>query len=165
MTSETPDSQAVEPVTCLRHPDTETMLRCSTCGDPICPKCMVIAPVGVRCPSCVNYEHNPLVHIQTPYLVRGVAGGVGAGIAAGIILGLFLPFIGFFTLIIWAGTGYLIGQATSVAANRSRAKPLQYVAGGSAVLAFAIASVLGVTTLFALIGLVLAIATAISPFR
>lgn len=165
MTSETHDSQMVEPVTCLRHPDTETMLRCSTCGDPICPKCMIIAPVGVRCPSCVNYEHNPLVHIQTRYLLRGVAGGVGAGIAAGIILGLFLSFIGFFTLIIWAGAGYLVGQATSAAANRSRAKPLQYVAGGSVVLAFAIFSVVSPVGIFTLIGLVLGIATAISPFR
>ncbi len=40
-----------EPLYCYRHPDRETMVSCSDCGRPICPDCMVFAPVGIRCPD------------------------------------------------------------------------------------------------------------------
>jgi membrane associated rhomboid family serine protease len=42
---------AAEPRYCYRHPNRETMVSCSECGRPICPDCMVFAPVGIRCPD------------------------------------------------------------------------------------------------------------------
>jgi membrane associated rhomboid family serine protease len=42
------------PPTCYRHPDRESHIRCARCGRPICPDCMVSAPVGFQCPECVN---------------------------------------------------------------------------------------------------------------
>jgi len=36
---------------CYRHPNRETGVSCSECGRPICPDCMVYAPVGIRCPE------------------------------------------------------------------------------------------------------------------
>jgi hypothetical protein len=39
-------------VYCARHPKTETLLRCGRCDTPICPRCMVHAGVGIRCPDC-----------------------------------------------------------------------------------------------------------------
>src|SRR5919202_2368846 len=44
-------SPVVEPMTCYRHPDRETLLSCSECGRPICTECMTQAPVGLRCPE------------------------------------------------------------------------------------------------------------------
>jgi membrane associated rhomboid family serine protease len=38
--------------TCYRHPDRETGVSCSNCGNPICPDCMTPTPVGMRCPDC-----------------------------------------------------------------------------------------------------------------
>ena len=38
--------------TCYRHPDRETGVSCSNCGNPICPDCMTATPVGMRCPDC-----------------------------------------------------------------------------------------------------------------
>ncbi len=40
--------------TCYRHPDRETGVRCQRCERPICPACMVPAPVGVQCVECVR---------------------------------------------------------------------------------------------------------------
>lgn len=37
---------------CARHPQTETGLRCGRCDTPICPRCMVHASIGIRCPDC-----------------------------------------------------------------------------------------------------------------
>jgi membrane associated rhomboid family serine protease len=42
---------ADEPLRCYRHPDRETYVRCSECDRPICPDCMTMAPVGIRCPD------------------------------------------------------------------------------------------------------------------
>jgi len=39
---------------CYRHPDQETRIRCARCGRPICPNCMIPAPVGHQCPECVG---------------------------------------------------------------------------------------------------------------
>ena len=38
-------------LTCERH-GAPTTLRCSKCDTPICPRCAVRSPVGMRCPSC-----------------------------------------------------------------------------------------------------------------
>ncbi|MGK5533874.1 rhomboid family intramembrane serine protease [Streptomyces sp. URMC 129] len=39
---------------CYRHPDRETGIRCTRCDRPICPSCMISAPVGHQCPDCVQ---------------------------------------------------------------------------------------------------------------
>ena len=39
---------------CYRHPGRETNVRCSNCGRPICPDCMTVTPVGMRCPECAR---------------------------------------------------------------------------------------------------------------
>ncbi|MDT0342123.1 rhomboid family intramembrane serine protease [Streptomyces litchfieldiae] len=45
---------AAGPARCYRHPDRETGIRCTRCGRPICPACMISAPVGYQCPDCVQ---------------------------------------------------------------------------------------------------------------
>jgi membrane associated rhomboid family serine protease len=39
---------------CYRHPTQQTGVHCTRCGRPICPECMVAAPVGFHCPECVD---------------------------------------------------------------------------------------------------------------
>ena len=42
--------------TCYRHPNRETGVSCSNCGNPICPDCMTATPVGMRCPECAGQQ-------------------------------------------------------------------------------------------------------------
>ena len=47
-----PPAQTVE--FCYRHPSEQTRVHCTRCGRPICPNCMIQAPVGFQCPECVE---------------------------------------------------------------------------------------------------------------
>ncbi|MDT0307002.1 rhomboid family intramembrane serine protease [Streptomyces sp. DSM 44917] len=76
---------------CYRHPDRETGIRCTRCERPICPACMIAAPVGYQCPSCVaggGPGGGPPARAARP---RTLAGGVVAAdprMVTGILLGL-----------------------------------------------------------------------------
>ena len=161
-----------EPVYCLRHRDRETGLRCGRCNDPICPECMVQAAVGHICPSCVTWERNPVAQVANSRLLTAVGAGLGAGILLAIVITVLSAlFGGVLSLIMWAVAGFLIGQAVHVAANRSRARALRYVAGGSAAFSWALAAIfIGISftfiwLVFAVIQVAIAITLAIAPFR
>src|SRR5215475_11041933 len=50
--------------TCYRHPNRETGVSCSNCGNPICPDCMTATPVGMRCPDCAR-QRTPVHTVRT----------------------------------------------------------------------------------------------------
>jgi membrane associated rhomboid family serine protease len=50
--------------TCYRHPNRETGVSCSNCGNPICPDCMTPTPVGMRCPNCAK-QRTPSRSLQS----------------------------------------------------------------------------------------------------
>jgi membrane associated rhomboid family serine protease len=56
---------------CYRHPGRETNVQCSNCGRPICPDCMTVTPVGMRCPECARERTK----------VRRVGSGLHTGVA------------------------------------------------------------------------------------
>jgi membrane associated rhomboid family serine protease len=56
---------------CYRHPGRETNVACSNCGRPICPDCMTVTPVGMRCPECARERTQ----------VRRIGGGLRTGAA------------------------------------------------------------------------------------
>jgi membrane associated rhomboid family serine protease len=43
--------------TCYRHPDRLTGTHCTRCGRPVCSECMIEAPVGHHCPTCVKDDN------------------------------------------------------------------------------------------------------------
>ncbi|HEX8968393.1 MAG TPA: B-box zinc finger protein [Chloroflexota bacterium] len=110
---------------CARHPNTETVLRCGRCDTPICARCMVMSPVGARCPSCAQVRRFSLM-LKGPELGRAIAYGVGVG-ALGTILLTFIAFLGL-NLIGYAALGFGVGEAVSVGANRKRVQALAPIA-------------------------------------
>src|SRR5215216_473210 len=76
------------PVPCTDHPDIETRLRCSRCGRPICPRCGVRTPVGMRCPDCAGTRSSVAAN------PAGTLTAAVAGLAVATVVGLawgFLP--------------------------------------------------------------------------
>jgi membrane associated rhomboid family serine protease len=54
----------VDVETCYRHPDRLTGIHCTRCGRPVCPDCMVAAPVGHHCPTCVAEDNKGVRQVR-----------------------------------------------------------------------------------------------------
>lgn len=96
-----------ETLTCYKHPDRETYLRCNQCERPICPSCAVLTPTGYRCRDCVRGQEKKFNTAQLPdYILAGV---ISAGIA---FFGSYIArFLGFFTLLLAPLASTLISEA------------------------------------------------------
>lgn len=65
--------------TCYRHTTRATGASCTRCERPICPDCMIEAPVGHHCPTCVHEARTGMRKVKRVVFARGgitVAGGV-----------------------------------------------------------------------------------------
>jgi membrane associated rhomboid family serine protease len=79
---------------CYRHPSVPTRVHCTRCERPICPDCMIPAPVGYQCPECVeearrDFRKGPgrplrggisatnalLIAIAIPFVIEVIVGG------------------------------------------------------------------------------------------
>jgi len=56
---------------CHKHKHEKTRVTCGRCERPICPKCLVLSPAGVRCQDCSRN--------RVPIRMRGVLHDVSAG--------------------------------------------------------------------------------------
>jgi hypothetical protein len=148
---------------CYQHPDSETALTCGNCGRPICTRCVVQHPVGIRCPECARPTRIPTLDVTTSYYSRAIAAAVGISVAG--IIGLFLLAVlltqtplGYIIgdYLIWgalAGIGYLMGRGVSLAVNRKRSLGLQWIAGAATGATFVIATKLIGIELNSLLGI------------
>lgn len=118
---------------CATHPQIETFLRCNRCEKPICPQCMVSAPVGFRCWDCAHVRALPALNLRPVMLVRGLAAAAGMVFADGLIWALVFQ-TGFLMglIIAGAGVGYLTAEAVSRASGRRTSPALPWMAGASA---------------------------------
>lgn len=86
---------------CYRHPDHETVLTCTQCGNPICHECVRPAFVGQLCPDCARERRPPNYQVSSSILaiasslafVASLAVSFLVLFALGGFLGLFLAFI------------------------------------------------------------------------
>ncbi len=49
-----PQPPAAPVAACYRHPKVPAPVACTRCGQPICTDCMISAPVGWQCPTCLK---------------------------------------------------------------------------------------------------------------
>jgi hypothetical protein len=125
---------------CATHPNVETELACGRCGKPICPRCLVYTPVGVRCRDCAQVRRIPTYNVSLAYLLRGIGAAVAMGAAIGGLWAFLLPqatrAYGFYVLFLALGIGYAIGESVSWATNRKRGPTLQGIAAAGVILAY-----------------------------
>jgi hypothetical protein len=115
--------------TCVNHPKVETRLTCSSCGDPICPRCMVTTAVGQKCPRCARQSGRAKGNPDAALLAK--AFGAGLAVAAGA--GLVLLLVSVASLLLAAAHGFLVGAAVRWAARRRTHRRLGLLAAAAAV--------------------------------
>jgi hypothetical protein len=108
---------------CARHPNTETVLRCGRCDTPICGRCMIMSPVGARCPTCAQVKRFALM-LKPVELVRSIGYGLAVGALGTVVLS-FIPFLG---ILGYAALGFGVGHVVSIGANRKRVNVLAPIA-------------------------------------
>jgi hypothetical protein len=120
-------STAGETLHCYRHPDRETWVRCGRCDRPICPKCAMQGPVGLRCRDCGRPAFDPLTSFTPVQLVVGLVVSVGAGIVTGYLASR----IGFFSVIVaWFAGGIIADIVSRLTGYKHGPVMLAVVVGG-----------------------------------
>ena len=162
-----------ETLYCARHPDTGTSLACGRCDEPVCPRCMVHGPVGIRCESCAQRRGLPTFEGSGGILARAIGTGLAIAIVGGLAFSFLRLTFDWTPLLDWAGIlglGYAIGAGISASVNRKRGRPLKFVAAGSVLVASSIFTVVGLASfsifgsLSGLLALAVAFYIAISRF-
>ncbi len=109
---------------CSYHPGVETRLRCSRCGKPICPRCGVRTPVGLRCPDCAGVRGLPTYATGSTVLGKAAAAGLSVALVVGLIWGR-APDWGFHLALL---LGFGVAEAIAWASNAKRGRDLQLLA-------------------------------------
>lgn len=122
-------SEEAGAVPCAANPDVLTSLRCGRCDTPICPRCLIMTPVGARCRACARLRAHPIYDVRPLHYVRGAGAGLAVGVIGGILVAS-VPFLGFLGLLV---LGWLTGEAVTAAANRKRGTGLAIVAAAATV--------------------------------
>lgn len=125
---------------CATHPNVQTSLRCGKCEKPICPKCLVMTPVGARCKECANVRRLPTYRLSGADYLKAAGTSLGMGLGVGLVWGLIewlLPSF-LFSILLAFGAGWLIAEVVGRSVNRKRGTWLSILAGLSVLFAYAI---------------------------
>lgn len=158
---------------CKNHANTETLLRCNKCNEPICMKCAVQTAVGYRCKECIRDVQDKYFNAEsldypiaffTSMLVTAVASPIAAMFLGS--LGLFLVII--IMIFIGSGAGSLLAQIVRRAVGNRRGRYLRQFMLGGVVVGLLLGAVLGLffgIWVLNLPTLIFAIFTAITAYQ
>ena len=131
MIDSTQETSRTGQVPCTYHPEVMTGLRCTRCGKPICPRCGVLTPVGLRCPECAGVRGLPTIRTGPDVLVRsGLAGLAVAAVV--VVLWYFGPEWKFYFSL---ALGFGVAEAIARVARGKRGADLQVLGIGIVTLA------------------------------
>jgi hypothetical protein len=109
---------------CAKHPKEETVVSCASCGTPICTRCMVATPVGMKCRNCASNRNSVLYQVRPERFALAVIVSVAAGFGAGL-----LGHIGFFAIFLGTAYGYFAGSVILKASGMKRGLKLEIGTG------------------------------------
>lgn len=131
-----PEHHDHEELSCYRHPNRTTGLRCYTCGKPICMQCAKKTPVGYRCPDCIREAEDAFFNARpVDYLVAPLI-----SLPLSLLAGFLLRQIGggfFFILLIFfvaGAVGGFIGRLAKTAVGRRRGRYLPHVVSATVII-------------------------------
>ena len=119
-----------ETLTCYKHPNRETLLRCNKCDRPICSQCAILTPTGYRCKECVRGQQKIFNTAKPSDFILAILFSGGLSYLGSLIPG----FLGFFTIFAAPFAGTVIGEVIKKITNNRRSLPLSRVTTAAAIL-------------------------------
>ena len=126
----TADLHEPPPLYCYRHPDRETWVRCGRCDQPICTRCAMQGPVGLRCRTCGKPSRDALASLNT----RQLAIGLAVASALGAVVGYFGAQFGFLMIVVGFFAGTIIAEALDRTIGIKRGPRILAIAVGGVVI-------------------------------
>lgn len=115
---------------CTNHPKVETLLRCNKCGKPICPRCGIRTPVGLRCRACAQMRRPPMYVVGPLHYLLAALVALPASFLAGLVMHRVGWFLAFF---LGAAVGGLIAEVVC-RVIRKRGKGIAILVAGCIIL-------------------------------
>lgn len=112
----------------------QTRLSCSSCGDPICTRCVRPAAVGQKCPRCARNPRRARALGKPAHYLKGGGLGLVVAVGGGLAANLLLSQIPFGRVILSAFLGYGVGRAVGWGAAGQSQQPFLGIAIGLGVL-------------------------------
>ncbi len=131
---------------CSYHPDVETELSCTECGKPICPKEMVLTPVGYKCPEHARPAPGQYRLVKPKQLAFALAAGALVGVGGAFLVATVR--LGFFMGIVW---GALVAEAVRRSSGGHRGTTVGWIAAGSIAVGTLLAGVSWLTAVVAIV--------------
>ncbi len=131
-------TSAVMVVDCPRNPGVRTALRCQRCDTPICPKCLVQTPVGAKCRDCAKIMKSPIYTLNSLQFAKAAGVALVGGVITGLIWAAILfPFtVGFLSIFVGAGLGYLFTRLLEWATGHKRGTMMVCLAAAGILIAW-----------------------------
>jgi hypothetical protein len=123
------EAEVVETRPCANHPQVQTVVSCGRCDKPLCPRCMIYTPVGVRCRDCAQLRRLPQ-YTLTPRVYARV---LPTAAALALICGFLLSLVPRLSLLAGVVVGIVVGDVLRRVSGYKQGRVLQVIAGATVV--------------------------------
>jgi hypothetical protein len=157
------EAEVVETRACANHPQVQTVVSCGRCDKPLCPRCMIYTPVGVRCRDCAQLRRLPQYTLTPRVYARVLPTAAALALICGFLLSL-VPHLGLLASIV---IGFLIGILVSDVLRRvsgyKQGRAMQAIAGATVIVSILSSNVFLVVRVLGVDHLIDAISSGLAP--
>jgi hypothetical protein len=157
------EAEVVETRPCANHPQVQTVVSCGRCDKPLCPRCMIYTPVGVRCRDCAQLRRLPQYTLTPRVYARVLPTAAALALTCGFLLSL-VPRLGLLAgIVIGVLIGVLVSDALGRVSGYKRGRTMQAIAGATVIVSILSSNVILVVRALGVDHLIDAISSGLAP--
>jgi hypothetical protein len=157
------EAEVVETRPCANHPQVQTVVSCGRCDKPLCPRCMIYTPVGVRCRDCAQLRRLPQYTLTPRVYARVLPTAAALALICGFLLSL-VPHLGLLaSIVIGVLIGVLVSDVLRRVSGYKQGRAMQAIAGATVIVSILSSNVFLVVRVVGVDHLIDAISSGLAP--
>ena len=157
------EAEVVETRPCANHPQVETVVSCGRCDKPLCTRCMIYTPVGVRCRDCAQLRRLPQYILTPRVYARVLPTAAALALICGFLLSL-VPRLGLLaSIVIGFVIGFLVSDVLGRVSGYKQGRTMQVIGGATVIVSILSSNVFLVVRMFGVEHLNDAISIGLAP--